>query len=377
VTRPGTAKKPKPKRRGGQPPRRATRSKARRGGPRWGWAVAAALLVPLSVLYGCAKLRGPGEGRPVAFHVGPSTDVAASLGKQGLIRSPFLFAWYARLLRPTASFVPGVHLLDDGLSSSEVVDRLARSRWRRKVKLTLVEGFHQAQVQNRLERSGVAAKESLVLDTDLRRELGIAGPTLEGYWAPATWDLYVDADPKELMRLMVRSTRKRIERVAARHPGALDALRQKRGWREHELLTLASIVEKETAHADERPLVASVYLNRLDDPSFVPRGRLQADPTAVYPCQVPTESARPTSCADFDQGGKVTPRMLRDATNPYNTYARPGLPPGPICSPSEASIEAVLAPAQSDYLFFVASGNGRHTFSRTFGEHNQAIHREH
>jgi UPF0755 protein len=377
VTRTGAPKKPKPKRRGGGPPRRAGRQKTKRGRSSIGWAIAAALLLPLAALYGCAKLHGPGDGRPVAFRVDPGTDTAAALAQHGLVRSPFLFRWYARLLRPTASFIPGVHLVDDRLSSSEIVDRLARSRWRGKVKITLVEGFHQTQVQGRLERSGVAAKESLALDADLRRELGITGTTLEGYWAPATWDLYVDADPKELMRLMVRSTRKRLERVAARHPGALDALRQTRGWREHEILTLASIIEKETAHADERPIVASVYLNRLDDPSFVPRGRLQADPTAVYPCQVTTEGARPASCADFDRGGKVTPRMLRDATNPYNTYLRAGLPPGPICSPSETSIEAVLAPAQSDYLFFVASGNGRHTFSRTFGEHNQAIRREH
>jgi len=110
-----------------------------------------------------------------------------------------------------------------------------------------------------------------------------------------------------------------------------------------------------------------VFLNRLMDPTFRPLRMLQSDPTASYGClvQVPP----PASC----EPGPPTPAMLRDATNPYNTYRRAGLPPGPISSPGEAAIRAVLAPAKTDYLYFVAQGGGRHRFSRTFSEHRGAI----
>jgi len=334
--------------------------------------IAIAMAAPLILLWGWARLPGPGSGTVIELEIG-ANDVSQALQARGAIQSPRLFRAYLGLLRPTAAFAPGPHVLDDGLSPNQIVDRLARSRFRPKTKVTLVEGFHQQQVLRRLEQQRVIARTGPELGAELRRELSITGASLEGYWSPATWDLFVNADPKELARLMVRSTRKRIDRVSQRHPGALEALQRTRGWGEHEVLTLASIVEKETAHPDERALVASVYFNRLDDPDFVPRGRLQADPTAAYPCQVGSDAPRPASCSDWDRTGRVSPRMLRDGGNRYNTYVHAGLPPGPICSPSEAALEAVLAPAKTDYLFFVASGGGRHHFSRTFDEHQRAI----
>jgi UPF0755 protein len=130
---------------------------------------------------------------------------------------------------------------------------------------------------------------------------------------------------------------------------------------------LASIIEKEAGKADEKPLIASVFLNRLLDPTFRPLRMLQSDPTATYGCLVQTPP--PESCTP----GRPTPAMLRDTTNPYNTYRRAGLPPGPISSPGEGAIRAVLAPAKTDYLYFVAQGGGRHRFSRTFSEHRGAI----
>jgi UPF0755 protein len=107
----------------------------------------------------------------------------------------------------------------------------------------------------------------------------------------------------------------------------------------------------------------------LHDPEFRPARMLQSDPTASYGCIV--GAAEIPSCAGFH--GSVTPALLRDAANPYNTYRHAGLPPGPIANPGEASIEAVLAPAQTDYLYFVAKGGGRHAFSRTFAEHREAL----
>jgi len=113
----------------------------------------------------------------------------------------------------------------------------------------------------------------------------------------------------------------------------------------------------------------------LRDPEFRPARMLQSDPTAGYGCVV--SGAEIPSCAGFH--GSVTPALLRDSANPYNTYRHAGLPPGPIANPGEASIVAVLAPAQSDFLYFVAKGQGtgRHSFSRTFAEHREALESPH
>jgi UPF0755 protein len=158
----------------------------------------------------------------------------------------------------------------------------------------------------------------------------------------------------------------RFDRLKDENREAFDQLAEKRRWSELEIVTLASIVEKETGDAGERPLVASVYFNRLDDADFTPRAMLQADPTAAYGCEL---DPRP-SCSS---NGRVTPEMLRDPENAYNTYKHPGLPPGPITNPGEAALAAVLKPAKTDYLFFVRAANGRHTFSRTLADHNRAI----
>ena len=110
-------------------------------------------------------------------------------------------------------------------------------------------------------------------------------------------------------------------------------------------------------------------MNRLSDPTFRPAKTLQSDPTAAYGCLV--ESARAPSCGAATGG--VTPGMLRDSANRYNTYRHAGLPPGPIGNPGERALRAVLAPAKTDYLFFVAKGGGKHRFSRTFEEHREAL----
>jgi UPF0755 protein len=129
------------------------------------------------------------------------------------------------------------------------------------------------------------------------------------------------------------------------------------------------MVEKEAAVDDERPIIASVFFNRLRDPSFTPK-LLQCDPTAGYGCLVAPE--RSPSCATYT--GKVTHDIVSDASNEYNTYKHEGLPPGPIANPGARSIEAVLAPATTHYFYFVARGEGRHTFSETYAAHAAAVH---
>ncbi|MBE7480427.1 MAG: endolytic transglycosylase MltG [Polyangiaceae bacterium] len=335
----------------------------------------AVLVLPLLALFGWALLPGAGEGRRLLVDWPADLNASAAgerLARAGLVQSPRLFAWYLRVFSDAAELEPGAHVLNDGLGARQLAQRLTRARSRPERKVTVPEGWNHAQLARRLEEQEICAEAAFrkaVMDAGLRRELGVSGESVEGLLFPATYELGVDSAPAEVIRTLVRTFRKRFEALAEKHPGAREELRQRRGWGEHEIVTLASIVEREAVVEDERPVIASVYLNRLDDPEHRPEKMLQADPTAAYGCVI--EPERAPSCAGFD--GKVTPALLRDAQNRYNTYKHPGLPPGPIASPGEASLRAVLAPAKTEFLFFVAAGNGRHRFSRSFADHNRAI----
>jgi len=359
--RPARQQQRQPKR-----PRTARRSRARRIGVRAAVVVAASLVAAVVALLAWAVLPGPGSGAPKTFRVAEgagSHALAQQLASAGLVRRPWWMAAYLALLRPAVKLEPGEHLLNDGLSPRKLVQRLARLPGRATVRAVLPEGWNHVQIGERLEKLEVTTAEAF-------RE-AVAVERAEGFLFPATYELNVDTEPHQLIALFERETKKRLERLSRQHPGALERLQRERGWGERELITLASIVEKEAATAEERPMIASVFYNRLSDPAFAPRQMLQSDPTAAYGCLVAPERA--PSCTRFD--GRVTPEMLRDGANAYNTYRRPGLPPGPISNPGESAIAAVLSPASTPYLFFVARGGGRHAFSRTLDEHNAAIER--
>lgn len=356
-------------------PARASKAKSRRG-VRWLALLAVlglALAGAATSLAGWAAASGPGTGKRVLFEVqsGASRiEVAQSLAAAGVLESPRLFALYAGLLRRSAEFQPGPHFLRDDLSAQKLVDRLARVSARARARVVIPEGFNFRDIGRRLEEREICPADAFgraVFDPELLRELAIKGPSAEGYLFPASYELLVDSDPKAIVRKLVAETRKRLGQLRERHPSGVARLSRTFGFGEHEILTLASIVEKEAAR-DEHALVASVFFNRLSDPQFRPARMLQSDPTAAYGCLVTLQT--PPSCRNY--AGKVTPEMLRDPANPYNTYRHPGLPPGPIANPGERAIRAVLEPAQTDYLYFVAKA-GRHVFSRSFAEHRAAI----
>ncbi len=236
------------------------------------------------------------------------------------------------------------------------------------VRVVVPEGFNRYQIAQRLEETGVCPAEAFLewtRDPSLLREHGIEARTAEGYLFPATYRFLTEDDAAYVAaRMLEEGHSHRRGWVSAPAVGGVPLS-------VHQVLTLASIVEKETGRASERPLVARVFLNRLNDPDGPTRGRLESDPTALYGCF--ELSPAPASCAEGD--GRVTPGLLRDATNPYNTYRASGLPPGPIGNPGEAAIRAVLEPAESRALFFVARGDGTHEFSETFAEHRDAIRR--
>jgi UPF0755 protein len=290
----------------------------------------------------------------------------------GLLDEPGLFEAYMVMTGSRARLKPGSHLLRHGLSPAEIVARLTRSSLRPVVKVTVPEGYNRFQIAERLEKLEVAgARAFLASSEDAARlhELGVEADSAEGYLFPATYQLFVDSDPDVVASTLVREGKKRLQRLATQKPGRFEELRRREGWSEREVLILASIIEKEAADHREHGNIASVFYNRLNDPSFRPKRMLQSDATAAYGCLI--ARAQVETCRDYT--GLVTPAMLRDATNPYNTYKHPGLPPGPIANPSESAILSVLDPPDTPYFFFVAGAAKRHVFSRTLSEHERAI----
>jgi UPF0755 protein len=326
-----------------------------------------------------SRLSRSGTSAPLVFRVGygePSSRLAERLAAAGAVDSSWLMGAYLATLGNRGKVVPGSHILPTQATPRTISACLARESSRPAVEVVFPEGFDHLRVAERLEQRGICARDAFVAAARDRKVLdafAITGPDAEGYLFPATYRLHVDAAPVELLARLVDETRRRLRRVDVRlGGGTLENLALSRGFGEREVLTLASMVEKEARVDEERPLIASVFFNRLDSASFRPRRMLQSDPTAAYGCRVHRDKI--PSCREFQQ--KVLPAMLRDVTNPYNTYRHPGLPPGPIASPGEASIESVLRPAVTDYLFFVADGTGRHRFSRTLDVHEANVRSE-
>lgn len=301
----------------------------------------------------------------------PTPSIGTQLSRAGFIRQPLLFDAYLRLTGQWNRWTSGRHLLKASMTPRDLAACLTQAPSRSQVQLTIPEGFDIFRIAHRLESIGVCTAEDFLAAArapDLLKLLAIKGKTVEGYLFPLTYTVHVDSDARSLIASWVAGTRRRIERLSETHNQGMTRLMNQRAWGEFEVLTLASIIEKETSHDDERPIIAGIFFNRLDNPDFHPRRMLQSDPTALYGCLVFPDLI--ATCAGND--GKVNPAMLRDPQNPYNTYRHAGLPPGPIANPGPASIAAVMSPIPTEYFFFVAR-NGRHVFSRNLAEHEAAI----
>jgi UPF0755 protein len=340
-------------------------------------ALAATLaLAVLGLLLGYGRSRGAGD-RTVEVDWPPGLsceDAAALLAERGLVESRETMALFLRASGGTEDLVPGPHLLFTGATPWELRRLLARSMFRPSAKVTIPEGFTRFDVAARLEKLRVAGRSAFLAasaDPALLGDLKIApAESAEGYLFPATYELGLDSDPRDIVRRLVAEADKRWDVLAARHREGAEHLHATLGWGRREILIVASMIEKEAAVDDDRPLIASVFVNRLLDPEFKTH-KLQSDPTSSYGCVAwPAEAP---SCAEFS--GKPTPAMNRDPRNRYSTYTHPGLPPGPISNPGAKSIEAALSPPQTRFLYFVATGGGRHTFSDTYDAHNDAIQR--
>jgi UPF0755 protein len=335
-------------------------------------AVAFATSTWFFVLYPGERGPGPGNAVEVLIPGSPSPgDLATALAAAGVVRSPRLFALWVRVTGGAASVAPGPHLLTDDASPRELMARLERRSAGGSVRVTFPEGWTRFEMARRLqEKHVVSLREFLVATTDasLLDELGVTGDSAEGFLFPATYDLPLDGDARDVVRRMKREFDRRWDLLSHAHSSSLNDVMTSAGLGVRDVVTLASMVEKEAAVDDERGLIASVFLNRLRDPAFHPK-RLECDPTAVYGCVVAPEKA--ASCASF--AGKATAAIEHDPDNPYSTYTHEGLPPGPIANPGARALEAVMAPASTHFFFFVAKGDGRSVFSETYEAHAGAV----
>lgn len=302
----------------------------------------------------------------VTFSIEPgetAASVSAHLAEAGLVADPDLFNLYMRHNQLDASLEAGNYLLRANMTMPEVAQSLQHSTVD-EVVFTVPEGWRMEQVAEHLAaneivnaqefinyvRQGVT-NEGLTTKFPFLEERPPGAPTsLEGFLFPDTYRVPKDSDVETIVQIMLNNFGRRFDQN-------LREAAAKKGYTVYEVVTLAAIVEREAVIADERPVIASVYLNRLDQGKA-----LESDPTVQYAL-----GYQPAA----NQWWK-TPLPLEDLVgvdSEWNTYLSPGLTPGPICSPGISSIEAVVNPAQTDYIFFYSRGDGSHAFAATWEEH--------
>jgi UPF0755 protein len=332
----------------------------------------AAIAVRIAWRYGDTP-RGFARGQvEVEIPKGASArDVADRLANAGLIDNPTVFRLYAGQRGVAGRFKAGRYQLAAPLSPKQILDTLVKGAADELVAVTVPPGKNLVEVAEILAEAGIAPRDELVAkasDPTFAAELGLPGPTLEGYLYPDTYRLRPRTAAARALIPLVRRHRQVFEELKAAHASGVADLKKTLGFDDHKLVILASIVEKETGQAEERPRIAQVFINRLRLPTFVPR-LLQTDPTIIYGCTVATP--RSAACLKWD--GRIRRIQLDDKESAYNTYTHEGLPPGPIANPGRAALEAVMAPDRTPYLYFVSRNDGTHFFSRTVAEHNAAV----
>jgi len=298
-------------------------------------------------------------------------EVATRLAEAGLIGNPAVFRLYAGQRGVAGRFKAGRYDILAPATPKQILDTLVKGAADELVQVVIPEGKNLVEVTEILDAAGVAGKAELLAkatDPAFAAELGLPGTTLEGYLFPDTYRLRKHMPPARALIALVRRHRQVFAELRALHAKGAAELRRTLGFDDHQIVVLASIVEKETGRPEERPRIAQVFLNRLRLPTFVPR-LLQTDPTIIYGCTIATP--RSAACLKWD--GRIRRIQLDDHENLYNTYTHPGLPPGPISNPGRAALEAVMSPDGTPFLYFVARNDGTHQFSRTVAEHNAAV----
>lgn len=307
----------------------------------FGLSLAASLLIPADQ---------DGVNRAFVVPQGATLrQVVNRLEKEKIVDGMLGLLLWGKLMGYGASIKAGEYELSSGMPPLQILDILIKGEIRTH-KVTIPEGFTLAQIGTALEEKGLADKDrfiTLAKDPEIVKKYNLSGPSLEGFLYPDTYQFSRGLPPEAIIDTMV----KRFLEVVAPFREKIKAS----GMSLPEIVTLASVVEKETGLPEERPLIAGVFLNRLRQGM-----RLESDPTVIYGIE------------NFD--GNLTRKDLETPT-PYNTYIIHGLPPWPIANPGKAAIEAVLEPVKSDFLFFVSKNNGSHYFSKRLKDHHKAVRR--
>ncbi len=306
------------------------------------------LCLGLWLVYGIFLPIKPSQATYVLLRPGwSSRRIAQELKNSGVIRSANAFV-LMHYFRPKHKLKAGEYKFDRSANAIEVGDRLAKGDIFAHT-VVIPEGYNMFDVAQAIQDSGLGSAEDFLKvarsDVPLIHNLDPQAQTLEGYLFPDTYEFTRTQSMHDIVAMMV----KRFEQEA-KNIGLHENV--------HTIVTMASIVEKESAAADERPQIASVYYNRL-----AKRMGLAADPTIAY-----------AALLSGNYRGTIY-RSDLEADSPYNTYRHAGLPPGPIANPGVSALQAAMNPAHTDYLFFVAEGNGsgRHRFSSTFEQHEKNV----
>jgi UPF0755 protein len=300
---------------------------------------------------------------PFTVEIGETAvSISQKLEDQGFIRDADIFRRFLSYNNLDSSLEAGDYELHRSMTMREIAEVLQKANFE-EVVVTIPEGLRAEEIAEILDEQNIMDGDVFLAfvrnGVDLEHPLLVDRPSsvlsYEGYLFPDTYRLPLNATPEDLVTRMLDNMASKI------FPNALE-LAAGQGYSFYEILTVASIVEREAVIPGERPLIASVYLNRIREGMY-----LQADPTVQYAMGYQT---------DTDQWWK-TPVTLEEYSSvdvPYNTYLYPGLPPGPIANPGAASINATLQPEQSNYLFFMGcGGQGAHIFAEDFATHEQNV----
>lgn len=316
------------------------------------WYLPFCLLLAMILTWFLVMFMPLGDGKRVYGLTVPKgagfAQIAQELERQRIVRSALHLRVLGRLRGLDRRLQPGDYRLSDAMKPGEILQKMA-SGVTDACKFAVPEGYSIFQVAELAEKQGLFGRDEFLKvcrDKQLLSELGLDTKSVEGYLYPGTYLVGFHMDERGLVSEMVREFRHRT--------ATLESLVSGTGLSLHQVVTLASMVEKEAVVPEEKPLIASVFRNRLK--LGMP---LQSDPTAIYGVRA--------------FGGTVTKQDLQ-RQSPYNTYRVKGLPPGPIGNPGLDAIKAVLQPARTDYLYFVARKDGTHQFSRTLQEHNRGVH---
>ena len=290
---------------------------------------------------------------PVFVEIAPGKSfraIAQDIESKKLIRYWWSLEVLGRIRKQAAVISVGEYELSRSMNATEILEKLSKGDTFKR-RITIKEGASIWGIGSIIEEAGLGTKadfEKVVTDPQVIGQLGIQAASLGGYLFPET---YLFSKPITVLQIVRRLVEQGNRMWDSRLRSQAESIHLSR----HEVLTLASIIEKETGMVTEQGIISSVFHNRLKQGM-----KLQTDPTVIY------------GIPNFN--GNLTKADL-EKPSPYNTYVNYGLPPGPIANPGKSAIEAALFPSTTQFLYFVADGTGGHFFSTTLAEHNQAVNR--